>query len=433
MNELQKKSVKGELYPLLSKILDVDETYTLPSDLGELLNLYILKKTEPKNRNLFEDEMKKVQSSLSSRYEASSKSAVYVPINYSENDVISYVLYYFPQNFPKIQYILYDLIRYGNPDVLKKKEIKILDIGTGCGTIPISLSFFLKSIGDFEKLNVDIIESNKFFIAAFQDLKDIIDSKKFGVPIVCDKIISGSFEDKEVFEGIIGKYDFITFSNVLNESKLSTEELAEWIIKYKTKLNENGHLIIIEPEDKTRARRTTELRNVLIRKGIKDVYCIGENIWGDINNKNCPHWCAYKKLINIPENEGFFLISTYSKGINFSYLLTNKRGYVFSPNPNYTKLSDLKKNTWVDICGKVIERNDESPKVTHLFICDGTQKAKIFAFKFKPECHEKIEHIKINDVVIFKHVWVKEDPRESGLQIEIANSTETPRIIQYFE
>lgn len=81
----------------------------------------------------------------------------------------------------------------------------------------------------------------------------------------------------------------------------------------------------------------------------------------------------------------------------------------------------------------MIERNDESTKVTHLFVCDGTQKAKIFAFKFKPECHEKIEHIKINDVVIFKHVWVKEDPGGTGLQIEIANSTEIHIVIPYFE
>jgi len=105
MNE-QKKTVKGELYPLITKILGIDETYTLPSDLGELLDLYIQTKTDSKNRSLFEANMKMVQSNLSSRYATSSRSTAHVPIIYSENDVISYVLYYFPQNLPKIQYIL---------------------------------------------------------------------------------------------------------------------------------------------------------------------------------------------------------------------------------------------------------------------------------------------------------------------------------------
>lgn len=277
-----------------------------------------------------------VQSALSKKYSA------YGPIDYSKDEVISYVLYYFPLNYPKIQYILYDLIRYGNTDIFKKREIKILDVGAGCGTIPISLSFFLKSIGISEKLNVNIIESNKYFIEAFGDLKNIINSKKFGVPILCENVICGSFEDKKVFDEVNGKYDFITFSNVLNESKLSVDELAEWIIKYKNKLNETGHLIIIEPEDKTRAERITKLKNILLNKGIKDVYCTGENIWGSIN-KNCNHWCVYKKLIKIPDEKSFFLISAYKKGINFSYLITNKKGHVYSPRPNYTKLSDLKK------------------------------------------------------------------------------------------
>jgi len=428
---MQTNTFKGKLYSLLSSMIDVNETYSLPSELGELLNLYIQKKISSKNRSQFEYDMKQILSSLSDRYGA------YEPIDYSEDDVISYVLYYFPLNFPKIQYILYDLIRYGNPDVFKKREINILDVGTGCGTIPISLSFFLKSIGNIEKLNVDIIESNKIFIAAFNDLKDILNSKEYGVPIVCgnDNIISGSFDETKIIEEIDEKYDFIIFSNVINESKLSIEKLAKWIIKYKNKLNENGHLIIIEPEDEIRARRTAELKNILLKNDI-DVYCPGENLWG-IANKDCDNWCVIKKSIKIPENnQGFSLISTYAKGINFSYLITNKNGYILTPNSNYTKLSDLKIGTRVNVFGKVIERNEHST-VTHLFICDGTQKVKMFAYKYefggitpKPS-HKKIEHIKINDVVIFEKVWVKKD--NDGLQIEIDNATETPNILPYFD
>ncbi len=91
------------------------------------------------------------------------------------------------------------LIRYGNPEVLKKSQIKILDVGTGCGTIPISLSFFLKSIGDFEQLKIDIIEPNELFITEFHKLKDIVNSEKYGVSIICDNFKSGPFNDADIF------------------------------------------------------------------------------------------------------------------------------------------------------------------------------------------------------------------------------------------
>lgn len=425
---MQANSFKGELYSLLSDI-DAEETFPLPSELGDLLNLYIQTKTNEKNRSLFEYKMEQVQSSLSDRYRS------YVPIEYSEEDVISYALYYFPLNFPKIQYILYDLIRYGNPEVLKKSQIKILDVGTGCGTIPISLSFFLKSIGDFEQLKIDVIEPNEFFITEFHKLKDIVNSEKYGVSIICDNFKSGSFNDADVFNEINEEYDFITFSNVINESGLSIEELAKWMKKYTTKLNENGHLILIEPEDKIRAGEAVELRNVLLNMDV-DICCPGENLW-EITNKNCDNWCVIRKSIEIPDNQGFSLISTYKKGINFFYLISNKNGHVLAPNTNYTKLNDLKIGTRVNICGKVIERN-EYERVTHLFLCDGTQKVKIFAYKYKyggtipHPSYGKCENLKINDIVLFKKVYIKEDTG-GGIQIEIDYTTGFPKIIDYFD
>ena len=151
----------------------------------------------------------------------------------------------------------------------------------------------------------------------------------------------------------------------------------------------------------------------------------------------CDNWCVIRKSIEIPDNQGFSLISTYKKGINFFYLISNKNGHVLAPNTNYTKLSDLKIGTRVNICGKVIERN-EYERVTHLFLCDGTQKVKIFAYKYKyggtipHPSYGKCENLKINDIVLFKKVYIKEDTG-GGIQIEIDNTTRFPKIIDYFD
>ncbi len=84
----------------------------------------------------------------------------------------------------------------------------------------------------------------------------------------------------------------------------------------------------------------------------------------------------------------------------------------------------------------MIERR-KCPTVTHLFLCDGTQKVKLFTYKYEfggnvPKgCHRKIENIKINDVVIFKNVLVKSD--EEGLEVQIDNATEDPIVYCCFD
>lgn len=159
---------------------------------------------------------------------------------YDKWDVLSYILYYFYENHPKIKCILLEELKRGIKLIPENEVVKILDFGAGPGTVLAGICNFIsdaKEIGIYQntKLNLYFTEENEDFADA------------------CEKMLEDvSFaEVKRVNTGVIDnlhqRFDLITFSNVLSELKMSYEKRMRYLNKFRAKLKSDGYMIIIEP------------------------------------------------------------------------------------------------------------------------------------------------------------------------------------------
>lgn len=68
--------------------------------------------------------------------------------------IITYLLTYFWRNYPMLKFILSKYV--GEFPFLRKKEIKVLDVGAGVGTIPLAFSHFTEELSEIAGVKFDI-------------------------------------------------------------------------------------------------------------------------------------------------------------------------------------------------------------------------------------------------------------------------------------
>jgi SAM-dependent methyltransferase len=207
-----------------------------------------------------------------------------------KNDIpYFYALYYLSLNIPKLQIVLLELLK----KTIIKKDLKILDIGSGVGTSLLSfidLSLILESLSSlfeipriFNNLSFTMVEGSKENIEVFKKVFSIYKNKTVNYfdykkrlnlvgPIISD--IGKKFTPyvKNSIEG--QKFDLIILSNIVNEIQPEKRiELLQKIIQY---LSDDGYLIIIEPADSGKSRQLNSLKYQIINcsKLIKMGICL---------------------------------------------------------------------------------------------------------------------------------------------------------------
>lgn len=334
----------------------IDENRELPIEIEKIILGVIYKELGLKynenssimdNLNLLPEHfLEKIVSDINTMFKGNKK------IDYKDN-YLAYVMYYLPVNVFKIWKPLLDL----HINSTLKKDISILDIGTGPGSVPLGIIEFYKKLAiiyddvDFS-LEFVLVDAQYNFLRIANKIMEAI--KMYLPPnlkvnlkeAICTKITA-----KRSYSP--GRFDYITMSNFLaivegNNSRYSYDIVS----KFADNLEEDGSFIIIEPGDKENCINLKRLRNRLVKNGKFNLYspCVG--IWEEKEDYQCGCFSTVRMYWELPNIFTFLkkngLRHSLRRDVPFNYVVLRKDGLTkYRPITNtqhFTKLSQLKEN-----------------------------------------------------------------------------------------
>ncbi|MDO9098522.1 MAG: small ribosomal subunit Rsm22 family protein, partial [Candidatus Methanoperedens sp.] len=212
---------------------------------------------------------------------------------YPKIRVVSYLLYHFPVYFCQYQYLLLELLQKG----LLFNKMRVLDVGSGPGTITLSTLDFLRKLLEIYsknsldvKLNIrfDSIEQAQENIDCYKELASgyLSDFPPGNASIIINEPIHASvsaIEPARVPEAA----DLIIFSNVLAEMSIAPAKRAD-VVERLASVSKNPTVIIIEPADLDNSTALRVTQHALVKKGftiyspcafIWGTGCLGDNCW----------------------------------------------------------------------------------------------------------------------------------------------------------
>ncbi|TGC06746.1 hypothetical protein CUN85_12695 [Methanolobus halotolerans] len=298
-------------------------------------------------------------------------------------DILGYLAYQFPVYFVQFQHIMYGMAQDG----LLKKRMKILDIGTGPGTVPLAVIDLYNRLDGHKALIHSIemydenIEAYDSLVPQYAQIKEQVQVKE---PTKAD--ISSLDTDS-----LPEKIDLMVFSNVLNEIKfLSIREKAGLVKKMSEKLNPDGSILIIEPADKVNSTEMRKLAVSLKSMGLS-IYSPCSFIWGSGCNpaecwsfeqqKDIAPTRLMKKLAEC--GEPYRYINT---DIKYTYAILRKdnltrRKYRVQPKAKFAKLSRLGTHTdkRINVIASLMSGDLGDERHSLYKICDGTSVKSVYA------------------------------------------------------
>ena len=297
--------------------------------------------------------------------------------------ILGYLAYQFPVYFIQFQYLLYELAKDG----LLKNRMKILDVGSGPGTIPLAIIDLYNRLDD-RKAKIHAIELFDENIEAYNFLVPQYANIKSNVTV--EEPIKADLSELEI-EKVPDNIDLMVFSNVLNEMKgLSLELRADIVKNMAEKLSDDGNIIIIEPADKVNSTKMRALTILLKRMGIK-IYSPCSFIWsGECTLETC--WSfEHKKDIGMTRlmgklaecDEPYRYINT---DIKYSYAILrkdklSKQNLMLPEKAKFAAMAKIDKHNAkrINVVASLMSGDLGDEKYKLYRICDGTSKKAVYA------------------------------------------------------
>ncbi|WP_066635997.1 hypothetical protein [Desulfolucanica intricata] len=363
----------------------------------------------------------------------------------------SYALYYLPSNFPKVIKLLLDLLSAG----VLPRQVRLLDLGVGPGTVPLAILFFYsrleKYVKDALEIQIDMIDAWWGHLLLANEFVDLYTGMlKVSFPVIINKLAEGCLENgRKQLASTLGKnskYNLIFLSYVLNEYEINNmnevKEISDLALNY---LAQDGTLAILEPAAKDCAVRLAGLhwRYKSGEAGIKaTAFGPCSYPWGLYpgREQSCSCWSfisePWKKPESIAKLEGF---GTPRKNeIKFSYLLLRKdefNRYRYLQKPElyrrrgFVRLSRIRfyYGQPVNILGVVIHKCSKNGALI-IDICDGTSGCHNHChLEVGPEVtglpRQVLSSAEHGDLVEVTNVKVLPGTRGSSFTLEVSNNT----------
>jgi SAM-dependent methyltransferase len=217
------------------------QTLAVPASLQRLIELYIEKKTgKPWDDPVT---LERIRTAIMAQKRAYWKEGAQREIHYrSGYSVLAYLSYQMPVFFSQFQHLLLLLAREG----LLKEDMKVLDVGSGPGVVPLALIDFFRRRG-WGSGSVHALEASEEHREAYQYLVPAFAREAPGVrietPLAAD-LTTISTDRLPIVS------DLIVFSNVLNEiPSATTDERVAILRRYASLLADDGTLVLTEPAD----------------------------------------------------------------------------------------------------------------------------------------------------------------------------------------
>lgn len=298
---------------------------------------------------------------------------------------LSYLLYYFPANVYKIWKPLSDLL-VGN---LLKHSLRILDVGTGPGSVPVGIVEFYRRLAE----SFPEIDFSLGFVLLDRQMEFLAFAEKT-VAAACEQLprnlrvsVRESLHQQIAAEdcSLLPKgFDIITLSNVLTPNEGGDGTAAERLMRALAGcLANDGAIILIEPGDGFNGANLKELRNRLVNAQALHLYAPCVDIWGEGRPYDCACFNPTRCYWSLPEIHRFLL----SRGVRrssrtnvpFHYaVFRNDAASKYTGRPSqrhYVKLRDLVEHDGDVVNVVAMVRNVfETEKHIELHLCDGTNR-----------------------------------------------------------
>jgi hypothetical protein len=298
--------------------------------------------------------------------------------------VLAYLSYQAPVSFVQFQHILRDLAADG----LLKDRMRVLDVGSGPGTVPLAL------IDSWSRL-----APGEVTITALEQERENLEAYHYLVPAFASPDPSVRIRDpiqgdlRSIDPGDLpGEMDLLVFGNVLNELRnLTPGEKASLVEKLSGTLAGDGSLVIMEPADLENSLALRQLTTALTRRGLT-LYAPCTSLW---STPCIPDRCwtfregppiAPPRLMNLlaSSDDGYRYRNT---DIKFSYAILRKdrRTRMQYRIPRDTKALRLSKlqghlKRRVNVVVAKMSGDLGGGRGDHVFkVCDGTPQKPVFA------------------------------------------------------
>lgn len=347
-----------------------------------------------------------------------------------DNRYLSYLIYYLPVNIYKVWKPLIDL----HTRSILKPQLKILDIGTGPGSIPIGIIEFYKTLAeryaDIQfSLNLTFIEKEIEFTEIANNMIGFI--RKY-LPTNLEISIESIFNDivsKDYVNNELKKYDLIIMSNFLAINEMDNQYNGVGIVNnFYRHLYKDGSLIIINPGDSNNSKTLNTIRNKLINKGKFNLYSPCNSIWEEKKVYNCSCFNMTKAYYQVPKIHEYLsregMDKSLREAVPFSYIVLRIDGLrkykIEQNNQHYTQLKDLKSydGKYVNISAIIRTVYYKEEKII-LTLCDGSLEYK--GFQELVWLNLSNEELKLNNIDISLIAGEKITIRKS--RVELNNST----------
>ncbi len=351
----------------------------VPEKLERLIERYVSRKTE----KAWDDPavLDKIRKAIVAQKAGYWKEGPKRRISYEKGyDILGYLAYQFPVYFVQTEHILYEMAL----ERLFKDRMKVLDVGTGPGTVPLALADLYGRAGCGEA----VVYSLEKFDENIEAFMSLVPPYAEGSGVSVEKPIKGDLLNLKA-DKLPGGIDLMIFSNVLNELNVDAERKAELVRAMAEKLADDGNMLIVEPADKVNSLEMRKLVVMLMDRGM-GVYSPCSFIWcARCHPKSC--WTFQEKedikpprlMQKLAEEKPYRFMNT---DIKYSYAVLRKDNlsrekYRVPEKAKFARLSKLRAHLekHINIVAAVMS-GDLGDTKDHVFkVCDGTSVKPTYA------------------------------------------------------
>ena len=402
----------------------------LPSPLEEAIEQYITRKTgkDWTDPAIIERLRHAIVAQKDDYWKPSDKRSLQYTKGYA---VFGYLAYHFPVYFMQARHLFAQLARDG----LLKREMTILDLGTGPGVIPFAVEDFWRCL-DTAKVTVCSVERSKEHIEAFGALAGSIAPQDPRVTLASPK------EADITSPGEVSLPDSVNlmvFSNVLNElAGIPLAQRADLVMAYAERLAPDGTILILEPAEETTSTGLRVLALALKKRGLS-IYAPCTFVWGtNCTPDRCwsfqtaPAFRPTRLMTTLAAcSEPFRYVNT---DIKYSYVMLRKDGKVrLSCNvPKETKALRLSKvhlnvGKRITVAAAKMSENLGDNKTRVFKICDGSAEKPVYAVLPTFHCtpaNETLATAMYGDILEFRDVLVRYNPAHDAYNLLVGRDTQ---------
>ncbi len=291
--------------------------------------------------------------------------------------VLGYLAYHAPVYLVQFEHIFWQFITRG----LAKPHMRILDLGTGPGVVPLAVIDLLGRLGT-GSAEIYAVERSEENIEAYNALVPAA-ARARGDRVRVERPIRGDIGALEAGD-LPGRIDLMVFSNILNElHHRDIEGRADLVAALAGRLAPDGTIVVVEPADLANATTMRQTVRAIADRGLA-IHSPCSFIWGTAcNPARC--WTFEQKgnirptrlMERLAEEKGGYRFVNVD--IKYSSALIRKdaktgHAYRVPPGAKFARLSHLHRHRdrKINVVAALMSGNLKDNRTKVYKVCDGT-------------------------------------------------------------